>query len=149
MADMTYAEAIEKQEHLIALGQTTIYLRQDPFPWEKATLVETSGLCRFDGPVGCYVIAEVGPLTFKWVVDFEGRDANGQGVSLFERDRLREVMRKLPKMARRSFADMLRTSVLPDLKKRTAELRDALNKQADSEDCVAGLIRFAEDSDNG
>lgn len=144
MLNLTYEQALDKADHLIALGQTTVYLRDDNVPWVVASDVEVSGSYRFNGPNGMYVIAEVQGLTFKWNVDFERREANGAGYSLFDRDRLREVARRLPEPARKKFAKLLREQVMPDLEKRTAELRDAMNKQIDSEDCVRGLIFFAE-----
>lgn len=142
--DMTYEFALTNSEHLIALGQTTVYLHDENVPWIVASDVEVSGSYRFNGPCGMYVIAKVQGLTFKWNIDFERREANGCGYSLFDRDRLREVARKLPEPARRKFAALLRDKVMPDLEKRTAELREAMNNQIDSEDCVRGLIAFAE-----
>lgn len=142
--DMTYARAIEIAEHLIAIGDTEIYLRDDSdFPWDKAVSVKSGSSYRLNGPSSCYIIAEDAGLTFKLNVEFEGRDANGRGVSLFERDRLRDVMMRLPDAARFEFSDMLARSVLPPLEARTSELRDAMNNQIDSEDCVRGLIAFA------
>lgn len=142
--DMTYDFALTHADHLIALGQTTIYLRDENVPWVAASDVEVSGSYRFNGPTGMYVIAKVGGLTFKWNVDFEKREANGHGYSLFDRGRLREVGQRLPESARLKFALLLRKQVFPDLQKRTNELRDAMNKQIDSEDCVYGLISFLE-----
>lgn len=144
MRDMTYEKALYMADHLKALGETTVYLRDGEYPWMIANSVEVSGSYRFNGPVGMYVIAEVDGLTLKWSVDFELRDANARGYSLFDRDQLREVARKLPEPARRKFAKLLREKVMPDLEKRTSELREAMNKQIDSEDCVRGLIAFAE-----
>lgn len=144
MFDMTYEQALDKADHLKALGQTTIYLRDGNYPWVVASGVEVSGGYRFSGPTGMYVIAKVQGLTFKWNVEFEKREANGHSYSLFDRERLREVAMKLPDTARRSFAELLRERVMPDLEKRTAEMREAMNKQNDSEDCVRGLISFAE-----
>jgi hypothetical protein len=143
MWDLTYEQALDKSKHLIALGQTTVYLRDENVPWMVASDVEASGSYRFNGPTGCYIIANVQGLTFKWSVDFELRDANGRGVSLFDRDRLREVARKLPAPAREQFGKLLRDEVLPDMQKRTREIREGLNQQVDSEDCVRGLIAFA------
>lgn len=143
--EMTYEMALKNADHLIALGQTTVYLRDKNVPWMVASNVEASGSYRFNGPCGVYISAVVQGITFKWNVDFERREANGEGYSLFDRDRLREVARKLPEAARRKFANFLQTQVLPDLEKRTSELRDSLNKQVDSEDCVRGLIAFAGD----
>lgn len=145
--DMTYEFALTNADHLIALGQTTVYLRDEKVPWVVASDVEVSGSYRFNGPVGMYVIAKVQGITFKWSVDFERREANGVGYSLFDRERLRDVARRLPRPARRKFAELLRDKVMPDLEKRTIELREAMNKQIDSEDCVRGLISFAEDSE--
>jgi hypothetical protein len=148
MFDMTYSDALDKAEHLIALGQTTVYLRDkgQDFPWDKAVKVESGNSHRLSGPSSMYVIAEDGGLQFKLNVEFEDRDANGRGVSLFERDRLREVAMRLPPAARTSFANMLEREVLSGMAKRTAEIREAMNAQVDSEDCVRGLIAFARDS---
>ncbi|MCK1322105.1 hypothetical protein IVA94_14635 [Bradyrhizobium sp. 156] len=144
MFDLNYQQAIDKSEHLIAIGQTTIYLRDGTYPWAVASDVEVGSSYRFNGPSSVYIISKLQGLTFKWSVDFEKREANGAGYSLFDRERLRDVMMKLPEPARRRFAKVLRDAVMPDLEKRTAELREAMNKQIDSEDCVRGLIAFAE-----
>lgn len=145
MFDVTYADAIAKAEHLIALDQTTVYLRDGgkDFPYDKTIRVESGSSYRLNGPSSAYLIAEDHGLQFKLNVEFEGRDANGRGVSLFERGRLREVMMKLPAVARKSFADMLENEVLAQLASRTDELRAAMRAQADSEDCVRGLIAYA------
>jgi hypothetical protein len=145
MIDLTVAEALEKADHLIALGETTVYLFRDAegFPYDKVTRVEEGGTWRLGGPASCYLYAEQAGLTFKLSVDFEGRDANGRGVSLFDRDRLRDLFLKLPPAARNFFAEMLEGKCLPGLIERTNEIREALRAQADSEDCVRGLIAFA------
>lgn len=143
--DMTYSEALRVADHLIALGDTTVYLRDGgaDFPWDKATGCSAGSSYRLNGPSACYIIAEDAGLTFKLNIEFEGRDANGRGVSLFERDRLRDVMLRLPEKARAEFAEMLEDEVLPGLEKHSRELREAMNSQLDSEDCVRGLIAFA------
>jgi len=139
----SYAWCKENEKHLEALGETDLVIEAETAPYDKVTRVADGGSRRFNGPCGVYLVIEEGPLTLKWPVDFEGRDANGRGVSLFDRDRLREVMRKLPHKARLAFGAFLTREVLPDLEKRTTELRTALNQQADSEDCVRGLVAFA------
>ena len=145
MFDMTYSEAIDNANHLIALGQTTVYLRDErEFPFDKATDVASGSSYRLSGPSSAYIIAHDEGLQFKLNIEFEGRDANGKGVSLFDRDRLRELMMKLPAPARKKFAGMLAGEVLSGMMKRTQEIREALRAQADSEDCVRGLIAFAE-----
>lgn len=143
----TYTQAVEKAAHFIALNQTTVHIDDaaPDTPWDRAHSIECGGSYRFNGPTNFYVIAEAAGLTFKWSVDMEGRDANGRGVTLFDRDRLREVARKLPFVARIELAAFFQDKVMPDLKKRTAELREAMNKQIDSEDCVRGLIAFFEE----
>lgn len=147
MRDYDYTTAIAKAPLLIELGETDIYLyREDPaFPYDKVEAVKAGSTYRLNGPTSVRLIAKDAGLTFSMSVDFEGYDANGRGVSLFDRDQLRDLMMRLPDKARQSFADMLETEVLPPLKLRTAELRDAMRSQADSEDCVRGLIAFAKD----
>lgn len=141
-----FSEIITKAEHYKAIGKTKIYLHDDDpsLPWDRVSSVHTGCSYRFNGPASMRVAAEISGLMFEWDVDFEGRDANGCGVSLFDRDRLRDVAMRLPVSIRKQFADLFRNAVLPDLEKRTNEMRLALNKQLDSEDCVRGLIAFAE-----
>jgi hypothetical protein len=146
MRDLTYRQAVAKAEHLIALGETDVYLYRDfgDFPYDNIVRVETGSSYRLNGPTSCYLIAEDAGLTFKVSVDFEGPEANGSGRSQFDADKLRELALKLPPPARAMFADMLAREVLPPLVERTNEYRKAMRQQADSEDCVRGLIAFAE-----
>jgi hypothetical protein len=144
MHDLTYSRALELAEHLKALDDTVVYVRdEEGFPFDKVSKVVSGSSYRLSGPSSCYLIAEEQGLTFKLNVEFEHRDANGRGVSLFDRIRLRELMLKLPDAARASFADMLAAEVMPGMAKRSEEIRQALLEQADSEDCVRGLIAFA------
>jgi hypothetical protein len=144
LPDLTYADAIAKAKHLIALGQTTVYLyRCGDFPYDKVTAVEAGSSYRLGGPSSCYLIVEEAGLTLKVNVDFEQSDANGRGVSMFDRSRLRELMLKLSPAGRTGFAKLLETECLPGLAKRAAEIRESLLAQADSEDCVRGLIEVA------
>lgn len=150
MHDMTYSEAIAKAAAIKEIGDTNIYLRgrnDADLPWDKVVKVEEGSSWRLSGPSSVYLIAEDEGLTFKWSVDFEALDASGKGVSDFDRPRLRDLMSKLPISARQSFADMLENQVLSALRKRTQEYRDALNMNADSEDCVRGLITFARETE--
>jgi hypothetical protein len=137
--------ALKNREHYIALGQTSIYLDSDAddLPWDKVTKIEDRCGVRLSGPTGFYAIAEEGGLTFRWSVDFESRNAKGSSVSLFDRARLRDVIMKLPQPARKELAKFLAARVLPALEKNTQEWRDYLYRQADSEDCVRGLIAYA------
>lgn len=138
-------EVLKNAEHYIALGQTDIYLDSDDpdLPWSEVTKVEAGAAYRLNGPISFYCIAQKHGLTLKWSVDFESRDANGKGYSLFDRDRLRMTMQKMPAEARKSLARFLEKEVLPGVEKVTREYREYLNKQMDSEDCVRGLIAFA------
>jgi hypothetical protein len=131
--------------HYIALGELEIYLDEDDpdLPWQDVSHIVAGGGYRLNGPTGFYCIAERNGLTLKWSIDFECRDANGKGHSLFDRDRLRMTMQKLPPKARKALASFLEQEVLPGVEKTTAEWREYLNKQLDSEDCVRGLIAFA------
>lgn len=147
--DLTYETAIANVEHLIALGQTKIYLyreNSEGFPYDKVVRVEEGSSWRLGGPSSCRLIAEDRGLEFSLSVDFEPASANGRGVSMFDRDRLRDLMLKLPAVARSAFADMLERVVLPPLVTRTSEIRTAMRAQADSEDCLRGLIAFAREA---
>lgn len=145
---MTIAKALENKEHLIALGQTDVYIYDDKanFPYDRVTRVKAGSTYRLSGPTGCYLYAEQEGLTFRMSFDFEGRDANGRGVSLFDRDELRSLIGKIPSAAREKFSDMMEKQVLPEMEKRSAEIRTALGLQLDSEDCVRGLIAFGKAS---
>lgn len=142
----TYKEALEKAEHLIALGETRVHLEKGDatFPWHNVSDVEEGGAVRLSGPTGVYPIVRQAGLSLYYPIDFEGRDANGRGVSLFDREYLREVMLKLPMPARRKFAELLERRVLPIMAQRTKEIREAFKSQNDSEDCVRGLIYFGQ-----
>lgn len=144
IGETTYKDAIAKAAHYIAIGQTRIWLNaSDPdLPWHLVDVVGAAGSYRFNGPASVRLTAHEAGLELHWYVDFEGRDSNGMGFSLFDRDRLRGVMMKLPRSTRIKFAAFLENEVLPDLQKRTDEMREAMNKQNDSEDCVRGLIDF-------
>lgn len=138
-------DVLKSAPHYVALGQTEIFLDDDDpdLPWsDVADIVGGSGY-RLNGPTGFYCIAKRDGLTLKWSIDFEGRDANGKSYHLFDRDRLRLTMGKLPPAARKKLAAWLDKEVLPGVEKVTAEWRDYLNRQLDSEDCVRGLIVFA------
>lgn len=149
MRDTSYVKAIENAEHYLALGQKTIYLEPDDAPWSLAETIEKGGSYRFNGPTCCYVLApHACGLTFKWSIDFEPRTANGYGVSLFDREGMRDAAMKLPPKARAAFADFLAGEVFEELHKRTEEIRTNLNRQIDSEDCVRGLIAFARGIEN-
>lgn len=151
MKELTYSRAIEVAEHLIAIGQTEVYLyRASPdFPWDKVVRVEAGSSYRLSGPTSCRLIAEDHGLTFSWTVDFESTDANGTGTSKFDRELLRGLMVRLPIGARENFAHMLENIVLPPLQQRSAEILNAYNQQRDSEDCVRGLIAFARETQAG
>lgn len=144
MYDLNYTDAIAKAKHLLALGQTTVYVRdQNGFPFDRVAQVESGSSYRLGGPSSCYLVVRQAGLEIKLNVDFERADANGRGVSLFDRARLRDLMLKLSPKARADFAKILETECLPGLAKRSAELREAMTAQADSEDCVRGLILVA------
>ncbi|MEM8695223.1 MAG: hypothetical protein AAGE05_04280 [Pseudomonadota bacterium] len=144
MLKLSYPEAIEKADHLKALGETTLYLRDDEgFPYGRVVSVEPGSSYRLNGPTSCWLVAEDQGLTFRLSIEFEPYSANGSNVSQFDRKRLRDIMLKLPGPARIAFADMLADKVLPEIAKRTADLRKSLNTQADTEECVRSLIRAA------
>lgn len=138
-------EVLKNAAHYVALGDTTIFLDDDDpdLPWGEVSAIEEGNGYRLHGPTGFRCVAKRDGLTLKWHVDFEGREANGKGYSMFDRERMRRVMSMLPLKARAELAAFMESKVLPGVTKITAEWREALNKQLDSEDCVRGLIAFA------
>jgi hypothetical protein len=144
--EWTVRDALAKREHFIALGQTDIWLHRDESdkPWDKVTHVEAGGSYRLNMPRDIKLSAEIDGLTFSWYADFENKDANGKSVSIFDRDRMREIYRSIPKDAQRQLCELLKHEVLPAMSKHTAEIRAALNNQGDSEYCVRGIIAWAE-----
>lgn len=148
MADLSFAKALANKDALISIGQTEVYLYGDnakDAPWDRATDIDVGGTYRLSGPACARVTAEIDGLKFSWSLEFEERGANGSSVSLFDRNGLREAMRKLPPKIRKKFGDLLVRDVLPAMQARTKEFREYLNKQIDSEDCLRGLIFFAND----
>jgi hypothetical protein len=140
---MSYKDAIDKAEHLIALGQQEVWISADGAPWDRASTVVASGCYRLDGPMGARIQAKESGLTLQWDVDFEGKDASGEPVAMFDAPRLREVMIKLPPPAREQFAALLEKEVMPGLQKRAKEWLGYYSKALDSEQCVSALINFA------
>lgn len=145
--EKTIAEYVALADAYKAIGSTSIYLYQEPDDhalYGRVTKVEEGGSWRLGAPSSARVHAEHEcGLTFTWSVEFEGRDANGTGASRFDRGRLREFVMKLPPAAVKSFSEMLAKTVLPAMATRTEEIRTALNRQLDSEDCIRGIIAFA------
>ena len=142
--DLTFSEAIAKAEHLKALGETTIYLRnEEGFPFDKVHDVETGGTYRNGIPTSYYLYAKQDGLTFKLSFNIEPLSENGRGTTSIDRDGLRDLLLKLPQQAQNALAFSLQGNVLPELEKRSAELRLALRRQADSTDCIRGIIAQA------
>jgi len=56
---------------------------------------------------------------------------------------MRELFLKLSPSAQQSLANLLEAECLPAMERRKAEYLAALNTQADSADCIRGLIALA------
>lgn len=141
---MNYAEAKHNVVHFMALGQKDIWIDDESIPLNEVTSVIVGGGYRYNGPTGVYLIAEINGVKFRQSLDFEHREANGQGYSAFDAPRLRDVLMQLPRHPRNQFIEILRDKVLPDLTKRTEEMRASLHRQWSSEDLVRGLIAIKE-----
>jgi hypothetical protein len=138
-------DVLYNAEHYAAIGQTDIWLDEnDPdLPWADVVEVSASGSYRLNGPNGFRCVAKRDGLTLQWSVDFETRGANGASVHMFDRDKLRAVMMRMPAPIRQKLATWMEAEVMPGIEKTTAEWREYLNRQLDSEDCVRGLIAYA------
>ena len=142
--DISFDQAVANAEHYLALGRDKVWINESTAPWAKADDVESGCDYRFSGPTSArFSFTHESGLKLTWTVDYEKREANGKGYSLFDRDRLREMMLKLPRATRRKFGLILKNEVLAGLAQRTEEYRTAMRQQADSEDCVHGLIAYA------
>lgn len=142
--DLAYEHAIANAAHYLAIGQDNIWIKEATAPWALADDVKSGSSFRFNGPTNArFSFTHDSGLTITWTVDYERVEANGKSYSLFDRDRLRDVMLKLSPDTRRKFGMLLRNDVLRGLAERTEEYRAAMRQQADSEDCVRGLIAFA------
>jgi len=98
-----WREIIKKADAYKAVGQPTIYLHGDcVFPWELVTEVKPGGGVRMGMSVGVRISAlhaETG-LRFEWSLDIESREANGKGSFEIDTKVCRELMAKLPAVAR-------------------------------------------------
>ena len=105
---MTYQEAIKNVVHLRALGQTDIYLHEDPKPWHLADKVEP-GSHRLEIATSVIFSGEDSAtgLRFRWIFDIESLGANGKGHYEINCNACREVLKSLPEEARKRFAEYL------------------------------------------
>lgn len=130
-----FSDIIPLAEHYLAIGETEIYLdgKDDDLPWGDVNRVTVGGSYRLNGPSSARVTAahESG-LTFSWIIDFEGNDANGTGVNQFSAENMLGAASKMPAAAAAKFSDLLVREVWPEVRKRTDEIRYALRKQEDS-----------------
>lgn len=143
--DLTYQKAIEKAEHLIALDETDVYLQNaEGFPFDKVSKVEVGSTYRMGLPTSYRFSVDEAGLCLHTSVDIEPWYATGSATTQIDRGRMRDLVSKLSPTGRRMFADALKREALPAILRRTDEIRASLNQQSDSEDCIRGMIAFAE-----
>jgi len=143
LGDLTFKDAVGVAEHLKAIGETRISLREDAddLPWSLVIDVEAGSLHRLSGPVSLRFIAshKDSGLTFTWGFDLEPREANGAGVHKFDTARIRNVMRKLPPKSQDKMRLVIRNEILPGVTKLVDEIQSSLNKQQDIEASLRSL----------
>lgn len=107
---MTWQEAVQKAEHLKALGRTEVYLdREDDAPWFLAESVEEGGGHRLEI---CTSVVFRGRhlssgISFRWFFDIEKREANGQGYYQIATEDCQAVIQKLPHQCKKLFKAIL------------------------------------------
>lgn len=147
MHNLNYDQAVKNAPHLIALGDSVVYLHDDQenFPWHLVNEIESGCGFRLNGPTGFYAIAkDPSGLTFKLSVEMEERSASGSSVNQFDGAKLKDIARKLPPQGKKALATFFKEKVLPEVSKRTIEWRSYLNKQEDSEAYVRTILSFTE-----
>lgn len=141
MDQLGLEEAIEKAEHLKALGKTDVHLFDEPFPWglvdDRSPLRGSSH--RFDIPVdvGFFANHPCG-LRFQWFLDLEKRGANGSGHYQIDTDGIRDAMSRMNQGARDSFRRYL-AGLSEKVRKKGLETQ----RIADSQFEMAGFLRGA------
>jgi hypothetical protein len=149
MLGQTFAKAMANADAFKAIGQKRIYLSDlddnpENFPWGNVTSIESGNLHGWTGVRSINLIAEMdNGLSFHWSVEFserEGRDKDF--MSYFDRDRLIDVMTKLPVAARVQFANFLVSDVVPKLDEVTNKVRTDLGALQSGQATVATLIAF-------
>jgi hypothetical protein len=134
----TYAEAIAKAPHLIAIGDTNIYVHDGDFPIDKVARIEPGRSYRGGVPVDVYLVVEEAGLKIKKSFEFEDRSANGGELYQF-RDRVHQLMNKLPVDARESLRTHIREKLLPPMEKHRDELQAHYGRQLAMCAVLAGL----------
>lgn len=147
-ADRTFTDCVANAEHFIAIGETTIWLRDEDasdVPWHLASVVEEGALHRLSGPASAAVIADhESGLRFRWSFDFETRDANGSGQHLFDFDRMVGAALRMPHAARVQFAELLKSKVEGGMLRVERELSEALLRQQKSLEVLRTITRAVE-----
>lgn len=99
LSERPWQETAEKADSCIALGMTSIYLynRGNDFPWHLASDCEEGGSHRLDIATSVrFKGKHESGLEFSWSFDIERDDANGSSEYRIDRDRVADVMSKLP-----------------------------------------------------
>lgn len=105
MNDLTYDFAVANATHLKAIGQTDIYLINDPYPWSHVTECKPGGSHRLEISTTARFTA-VDPTTglrFSWSFDIEPRSANGKGQYEIDTNACRAVVKELGGEGRKQF----------------------------------------------
>lgn len=99
MSDTTWAEAMQKSEHYIALGMTKIYLGStwdSTLDWDKCADVEGGGTHRLEMSTSVRFAFRDKGLEASWYLELEDRSANGKGHYQIDLAAIQRVLPLLP-----------------------------------------------------
>lgn len=141
-----YGQAIKNAEHYIAIEQTNVHLLNTDdlslLPWDYVTSVNAGATMRLGIPTNIYLEAKHPcGLTFSWSVNLEKNDANGTGTNKLDGKIFCDLASKLPKNAVEKFVSFLEDKILPDVQKRTSEIKSSLYIQLTSEIILEETIK--------
>lgn len=131
---LTYQEATNRAEHLIALGMgDDVYLsgdRIDDKPWQHVESVEPGGTHRMEMATSVWFRATdpTTKLHFRWTFDIEPRGVNGKGHYEIDVDGCRRVLKALPYKGRKQFTAYL-ADCAARVRAKADEWKDLANRQ--------------------
>jgi len=137
MKDWTYEEATKQADHLLAIGETEIFLHTNP-PWKIATKCEPGGSHRLDLPTTVWFSGQDPKtgLDFRWSLDIEKDTANGKDYYEIDVERIRYALREL-----RGYALLGFRTYLADCLKKVMEKGNEIQGYADAQFTEAAQIR--------
>lgn len=146
MGHLSYVNAVADADALIRLGQRTVFLEPDApdLPWHLVDDCEPGGMYRSGVCISGWMIApHPSGLIFKWSVDVEPRDADGQRTCQIDARLCREIRARLPAGARKGFRQWM-GECAAEIAKTAAQCAEAARHQSQ---LASELLKLANEAD--